>query len=50
MVNVVGVIVAASMVVGVWQWCSPVGLVVPYVYAFVRHCVGPRARPLEDVF
>lgn len=47
-VNVTGVMVAVSMVGGVWQWCSPVGLEVPYVYAFVRHCLGPQARPLED--
>lgn len=43
---VVNVMVAVSIGGGVWQWCSPVGLEVPYVYAFVRHCVGPRARPL----
>lgn len=47
-VNVTGVMVAVSTVGGVWQRCSSVGLEVPYVYAFVRHCVGPRARPLED--
>ena len=47
-VNVTCVMLVVSIVGGVWQWCSPVGLEVPYVYAFVRHCVGPRARPLED--
>lgn len=42
------VIVVVSMVGGVWQWCGPVGLEVPDVYALDRHCVGLRGRPLED--
>lgn len=32
------------MLGGVWQWRSPVGLEVPSVYAFVRHCVGPQVQ------
>lgn len=42
------VMVVVSRVGGVWQWCSPVGSEVPYVYALNRHCVGPWGMPLED--
>lgn len=41
--------VAVGVVGGVWQWCGPVGLEVPHVYAFVRRWVGLEARPLEDL-